>query len=337
MSSDDSPKQLPRGEQPQPTSARRRFTRVRSWFKTHSKWVATAAVVAVFAALGAFGALDALSIPRNEQGDCTKASAEPQGKIGSPGAGSGKLVAKLREGQREEVDFGRSSQPKDLVLYLDLSAPTVAPTYFAIHANQFVRTDDSTLQPQDIIASAQDDGTTLEINLCFLRGDGRTTPLLGDPGTYVGSVTVDDSRLQAPVTIPLIVTMQFINGGLLLWLYAAAVIPAIWSVWVISTRRDRRQGAFSLDIIRWMLQVRGIVSVVGGGVAAFAVYTATYLRDPTWGSSALQPLALYGAMFSAFVTTAGLAHLTAGTGGTDGESGSGSDAGAHNDGSLDRG
>jgi hypothetical protein len=116
---------------------------------------------------------------------------------------------------------------------------------------------------------------------------------------------VAELRSRGVVTVPLIVTMQFINGGLLLWLYAAAVIPATWCVWVISTRRDRGQRAFSLGIIRWMLQVRGIVSVVGGGVAAFAVYTATYLRDPTWGSSALQPLTLYGAMFSAFVTTSG--------------------------------
>ncbi len=220
-------------------------------------------------------------------------------------------------------------------MYLSLSAPADAPAYFFIRANQFVRADDAALQPQDIIVNAQDEGTTLKISLCFLRGDGRATPLLGDPGTYVGSVTLDDSRLRAPVTIPLTITMQFINGGLLLWLYAAAVIPAIWCVWVISTRRDRRQRAFSLCIFKWMLEVRGVVSVVGGGVAAFAVYTATYLRDPTWGSSALQPLTLYGAMFSAFVTTAGLAHLAAGTGGTDDESGSGNNAGARNDGSVD--
>ena len=308
----------PAKQSSQPTLARRVSARVRSWFKTYGRRVAVAAaVLAVFGTLGVLGVRDALSIPRNEQGDCTKASTEPHGKIGSAGAGSGKLVAKLQEGQREEVDFGRSSQPKDLELYLELSAPVAPPTYFAMQVNQFTRADDATLQPHDIIANAQDDGTTLKINLCFLRGDGHAVTLLGDPGTYIGSITVDDSRLQAPVTIPLIVTMQFINGGLLLWLYVAAVIPAIWCVWVISTVRDRTKGAFSVDIIRWMIQVRGIVSVVGGGVAAFAVYTATYLRDPTWGSSALQPLTLYGAMFSAFVTTSGLAHLTAGSGGTD--------------------
>ncbi len=95
MSSDDSPEQLSKEKQPQPMSARRRSAKVRSWLKAHSKWIAAAAVVAVFAALGVFGALDALSIPRTEQGDCTKASAEPHGKIGLPGAGNGKLVTKL--------------------------------------------------------------------------------------------------------------------------------------------------------------------------------------------------------------------------------------------------
>jgi hypothetical protein len=301
------------GERQLPCSGKPpRLRRVRCWFKAYSKWLARAAVIIVLAALVVTGILDVLSIPTTKQADCTAASTAPKGKVGSPGAGSGTLVAKLRQGQREEVDFGRSIASKSLTVYLDLSTPAATSSYFWVRADQFVRSDDATLFANDIVASAHGDGSALQVDLCFIRGNGHTTPTLGDPGSYMGSVTVDDSRLRAPITIPITVTIQFINGTLLIWLYVAAIIPGIWCLWVLNTQRDGTCGAFDLKIFDWLVEVSGVVSVVAGAVAAFAVYIATYLRDPTWGSSALQPLTLYGAMFSAFVTTAGITHLTAG-------------------------
>jgi hypothetical protein len=104
--------------------------------------------------------------------------------------------------------------------------------------------------------------------------------------------------------------MQYTNGVFLLWLYFGAVIPGVWYVWVIRERRDGKEFALSLAFLSWIRTVDGIVAVVAGSVAAFGVYVAVYLRDPTWGSSALQPLTLHGGMYSAFVTTSGLASLT---------------------------
>lgn len=123
-------------------------------------------------------------------------------------------------------------------------------------------------------------------------------------------MTINDGRLSTPVSIPIIVTMQYTNGVFLLWLYFLAILPGAWCVWIIRDKVDGSQPALSLDFLEWAFTVNGIVAIVAGGVAAFAVYVAVYLRDPTWGSSALQPLTLYGGMFSAFVTTSGLASLT---------------------------
>jgi hypothetical protein len=228
----------------------------------------------------------------------------------TPNNGTSQFVtAKLEGVQREEVDFGRSMTSRGIILYLDLSSTPSGSAYFHVRTNPFVRSDDAILRPQNIVASAERDGTMLLVGVCFNRNGTRNTNL-GDPGSYVGSVTIDDSRLSSPVSIPLTVTMQYANGVFLLWLYFGAIIPGAWCIWVIRAKRDGSTNAFSLDFLKWAITINGLVAIVTGSVTAFAVYTAVYLRDPTWGSSALQPLTLYGTMFSAFVTTSGLASLT---------------------------
>jgi hypothetical protein len=231
--------------------------------------------------------------------------------IGSAGPTAGKVTAKLQPGQREEVDFGRSMTARTLTLYFSLSTVPSGPAYFHVRTGAFVRADDARLSSsaQNIVASAKGVESTLILNVCFNRGNSPET-YLGDPGSYAGSVTVDDGRLSALVTVPITVTMQYPSGVFLLWLYFGAIIPGSWCLWVIKGERDGDESALGLEFLKWVITVDGVVAVVAGGFAAFAVYIAVYLRDPTWGSSALQPLTLYGGMFSAFVTTAGIASLT---------------------------
>jgi hypothetical protein len=233
----------------------------------------------------------------------------PSVGLQSSSSGAESVTAKLQPNQTEEVDFGRSLISKILTIDLSLSTVPKGSAFFQIRTNPFLRADDATLTPQYIFSRAWRDGETLILSVCLERN----TPgpaILGAPGSYEGSVTIDDSRLSAPVTVPITVTMQYTNGVFLLWLFFAAVIPGAWCVWVLRTKREGTARALSLDFLKWFGTVNGLVAVVAGGVAAFAVYTAVYLRDPTWGSSALQPLTLYGGMFSAFVTTSGLASLT---------------------------
>jgi hypothetical protein len=229
--------------------------------------------------------------------------------LGLTGKNSQLVTATLESGQMEEVDFGRSVTSRAVTVYLELSSIPSGSAYFHVRINPFVRSDDAMLRPQNIVASAVRDGTTLLLNVCFNRSGSRNATL-GDPGSYTGSVTIDDSRLSSPASVPITVTMQYSNGVFLLWLYFGAVIPGAWCIWVIREKRDGASSAFSLDFLRWAKSINGVVAIVAGSVSAFAVYMAVYLRDPTWGSSALQPLTLYGGMFSAFVTTSGLASLT---------------------------
>jgi hypothetical protein len=276
---------------------------------SRERWAAlvtSALALASLALLAFFSLLDARSMPKETMQTCP-GGATKTSQLGIPGAGAGNLTATLREGQRQEVDFGRSVSARTLFIYLDLSSQATGPPYFAVHTDPFVRDDDAVLVDSQIMTHAQSDGKTLILTVCFIREKQHSS--LGDPGVYTGSVTIDDSRLKSAVTVPITVTLQYIHGILLLWLYLLVLIPGTWCLWVIKTSREGDNPFLDRSIWHWFKTVNGVVSVVAGGVAAFGVYVATYLRDPTWGSSALQPLALYGAMFSAFVTTAGLAQL----------------------------
>jgi hypothetical protein len=277
-----------------------------AWVKHRAKpavWI-----LVVFVALAAVVRLslpDLSSILRSHQSSL----AAPCGSTAKvPSASPGPTVtAKLLGGQRTEADFGRALISRTLILNLSLSAVPRGGLAFHVTQNQFLRSDDASLNPHEIAVNAKRVGKVLVLSVCF---DRNVKSPLGDPGSYSGSVTVDDSRLSSPVIVPLTVTMQYSNWAFLLWLYFAAAVPGIWCVWVLRSGQDGKDRALSLKFFTWAGTVSGLVALVAGCIAAFAVFTAVYLRDPTWGYSGLQPVTLYGGMFSAFVTTSGLASLT---------------------------
>lgn len=282
-----------------------------TWKKVFRCLLPIAAIVGVLVALGfSFPDLVANMFSHPPPAKC---AALPPAGPGNSGEKARTVTATLEEGQREEIDFGRSITARTVTFYLDLNAAPVGPASFTTRTNAFVRSDDAPLSPAEIHAKAERVGTTLLVSVCFTR-TGSTQTNLGDPGSYLGSVTVDDGRLTTPVTIPMTVTMQYTNGVFLLWLLLGAIVPGAWCIWVIRKKRGNGSRAFSTDFFNWAFSIDGVIAIVVGSVTAFSVYMAVYLRDPTWGSSALQPLTLYGSMFSAFVTTSGLASLTSAKG-----------------------
>lgn len=238
------------------------------------------------------------------QGGCDRATT-----VGRPGAQPGaKGALKLQEGQLTRVDFARSISVKTVRASLDVTG-TLAATQLPLftRVGTFRRADDGRLNERNIVASAVITGRTALLTVCFGRQDDR----LGDPGVYNGTITIDDARLSSAVTIPFTVTMEYPHVGVVLWLIAAVLLPGIWVLWVVHTRRAPDKSAIALrEFVRWLGSTEGVVSTVTGGIAAIGVFTATYLRDPTWGSSSLQSITLFGAMFTAFVTTAGLTQIT---------------------------
>jgi hypothetical protein len=281
------------------------------WSHRNGKRVAkiTISLVVVAGALAGLGWLTVASAkagPVIGRGGCSP----PSGRVGTPGAipGPHKLLAKLREGQLGEVDFGRGIKAKNLVLFLDVTGTSKGTPLLHVRTNVFRRDDDARLDPVRIVPRAALIGRTAQLSVCFGRKDNR----LGDPGTYRGSITLDDSRMGNEVTVPITVTMQYIHGVILWWLFLPVIIPGSWALWVLHTKRNPADDALVPGFVRWLFTVGGVVSVVTGSVAAVGVYIGTYLRDPTWGSSALQVPTLFGAMFSAFVTTAGITQLSKG-------------------------
>jgi hypothetical protein len=246
--------------------------------------------------------------PLQVAGGCVPQPKQGQGRPGAE-AGPGKVTAKLREGQVTQVDFGRSNSVKRLTINLDLSGDLPNGSALHVTADTFRRDDDGRLSTERVVPNATVFGRTVQLVLCLGRADAR----LGDPGLYRGSVTLDDSRLANSVTVPIAVTMQFVHGAVLWWLFLPIIVPGTWVLWVLRTQRGSEDPALAFrEIWRWIRQVGGVGSVVSGTVAAVGVYIGTYVRDQTWGSSALQPVTLFGAMFSAFITTAGLTQLTHG-------------------------
>lgn len=245
-----------------------------------------------------------------------------QARSGPQGAGIAQLAEqrkygrgvmnplKLQVGQQLKLAFGRAVGTRTLVVYLDRSTGASMPhpeVYLFTRVDAFRRTDDGApLDSQFIRAYAKADGQTVGLTACFDRALG----YIGGPGTYTGSVTIDDNRMVSPVTVPITITLQYQHPWILLWLLLLAAIPGSWVLWVLRTGRLTNSSAFELrEMLSWLGKVGGLAAVVTGVVAALAVYSATYLKDPSWGTSVLQVLALYGAMFSAFLTSAGITQI----------------------------
>lgn len=133
-----------------------------------------------------------------------------------------------------------------------------------------------------------------------------TTELPGPhPGTYEGSITIIDGRVQT-FTLPLTIKLAYPvwqNVAVLLW-----VVIVVGSFWVWSLKRDVDDTTISADSIRdfgrWLVTLNGAIAVVGGSAGAIGVFIATYMKSPDWGVDISQWLSLLAAMFTAFVAAA---------------------------------
>jgi hypothetical protein len=302
-----------------PKPAAGKFAALRAKYRDAFFRVVTLAVV-ILIIVGAVLSLRALHNDHSAvaYGGCAKAPAANQ--ISTPTAtGPGAATppaATLKVGQSTTLAFGRTTQAKHLILYLTLTKALPAGTKnLQVRVDPFRRNDDARLSSSfdsagpspttdDIQATATPSGRELRLDVCF----GRQGNHLGNPGTYTGSVAITDPRLASEVSVPMTVTMQYIHGTILLWLVFFALVPGTWLLWITNRKKADDAPVLSRDWWDWFKTTSGLIAAVTGTVAAVSVYIATYLKDPTWGSSPYQAITLYGAMFSAFVATSGIAH-----------------------------
>jgi hypothetical protein len=139
----------------------------------------------------------------------------------------------------------------------------------------------------------------VHLRVCFDPGSGRRIV----PGTYVGTVSIDDDTLKAPTVASAQVTLKYpdLVGPMVL------IVVAVVAAAAVKALAD--QDTYNLP--HWLRQRKNVLALQYGVVAVALVY-ATFLRSPDWGTNGLLDLgALFAAAFSAFL--AGVtAHQAAG-------------------------
>jgi hypothetical protein len=153
------------------------------------------------------------------------------------------------------------------------------------------------------LAWVQNDRVLLRI--CVQRESAQQPP----PGTYQGTVSIVDSRVER-VDVPVTVTMSYPSWQWIMELLAGAVLLGTWYSWALRDKTSTNS-ALGWTFVDWCGSMLGILSIGAGTVAAFGVYTATYLNGTAWGSDVTQYFTLFGAMFSAFLAGAATVHIGA--------------------------
>jgi hypothetical protein len=246
-----------------------------------------------------------------------KFSGIPDQAAGSPPAlpvnyKPAKLV--LISGQTTTLAFNRTVATKTLTIQYGISGAGAIPGTGASEFPDlqvaaplgFIRDDDQEPLPGDRVAVASwvQNGRVL-LKVCVQRSG----PGFADPGTYQGTVSIVDPRVGR-VDVPVVVTLSYATWQLIMFLLVGAVLAGAWYVWVLQAKKPD-QAAIGWDFVDFYSTMLGVLSIGAGIVAAFGVYSATYLNSTTWGSSSGQVFALIGAMFSAFLAGSATVHIGA--------------------------
>lgn len=230
-----------------------------------------------------------------------------------------KLV--LISGQTTTLEFNRALATKTLTIQYGISGastvtiPDSGPSQFpqlqVADPLGFIRDDQEPLPGESVsVASWVQNGRVL-LKLCVQRSG----PGFADPGTYQGTVSIVDPRVGR-VDVPIVVTLSYPSWQRIMALLVLAVLAGAWYVWVLQAKKAA-QIAIGWGFVDFYATMLGVLSASAGVVAAFGVYTATYLNSTTWGSSSGQVFALFGAMFSAFLAGSATVHIGAKAGQAD--------------------
>lgn len=273
--------------------------------QTMSRWIART-LVALILVMG--GVLLGLSLADAETGarpvnGCVQTQATPTD--GEVPEAPPPLVPEEASGLA--LNFLRDRDPRERQLFLKPSTEGELPatdTYLYVKRRPLVRQDvDGQIDQDAYTASVQVTGRK-EVTVVVCVDPGAISL---DPGTYVGSLRIEDPRVE-DVTVPVTVTAQYGNYP---WMLAAiglvTLLGGSWFVWASGRRTGEKpvvgDGA-SKDFQGWA--VANVLGIGVGAIAATSAFIATYWRDVAWGDKAPEDwFTLLGAVFTAF--TAGVA------------------------------
>jgi hypothetical protein len=224
-----------------------------------------------------------------------------------------KLV--LISGQATTLAFNRDLGPKTLTLQYGINGTipfaggNQSPQLGANDLLGFVRDDQEALPGSQVDVKSWVQNGRVLLKVCI----DRTGAGFAAPGSYQGTISIVDPRVS-PVSIPVTVTLDWPIWQWVMELLVAAAVAGTWYVWVLQAPKNSAGAPVSL--LDFCSNKLGILSIGAGIVAAFGVYSATYLNSVTWGSSSGQVFALFGAMFSAFLAGATAVHVSSKAGQT---------------------
>jgi hypothetical protein len=169
--------------------------------------------------------------------------------------------------------------------------------------NPFLRidaTDSAQLDPQRISAEVRVAGRQVLVTVAVMRTDARFAP----SGTYTGTVSLVDPRIER-IDIPLTMTLAYPVWQLPLVVLLLTLPVAIGYLWLLkgSFHGGRPDADVKIPLGQfddYAFSRNGILAIGAGTASSVVVFSATYLRAPTWGSSFVDAITLFGAMFAAF-------------------------------------
>lgn len=220
-----------------------------------------------------------------------------------------KLV--LADGQTTTLPFDRGQVAKTLTIRYNINGTILDAQQFPnlrVDQLDFLRYDDAALPTSRVRVAAWYQAGHVVLKVCVNRSGSK----LADPGMYQSTVSIVDPRIS-PIDTQVTVTLNYPDWTRILVLLFLAVFAGTWYIWILRQKGEAER-AISWGFFKWCGSMIGVLSIAAGTIAAFAIYNATYLRSDGWGSSAQQPIALLGAMFTAFVTGAATVHIGAAAG-----------------------
>ena len=170
----------------------------------------------------------------------------------------------------------------------------------AVFTGQFISSDGSQqLNPRDINATAVLQGGRVILTVCF----NRTDPSFGAPGSYLGTVSIVDPRVNR-TDVAFNITMSYPCWQWVFAVFVAMLLPAILYVWFLKGSFQSNTGLTIGQLQDWIFCRTALMAIGAGIAAAIGVFSAIYAKAPAWGTDWTSATGLFGATFSAFVAAA---------------------------------
>jgi hypothetical protein len=266
-------------------------------------WTPIAALAAIWvivlAVLVAWG-VAANASAKADTAHCQQAGAVP----GVPSTAPSKPAQlKPRAEPVTAVPFSRNRTIESRQVEYDVTDPgkvLANVSQLDVFTGQFISSDGSQqLNPGDINATAALQSGRVILNVCF----NRTDPAFGAPGSYLGTVSIVDPRVNR-TDVAFNITMSYPCWQLVFAVFVAMLLPAILYVWFLKGSFQSNKKLTIRKLKNWIFCRTALMAIGAGIAAAIGVFSAIYAKAPAWGTDWTSATGLFGATFSAFVAAA---------------------------------